>query len=191
MMENTVKVNVETEGFDEAIEKLTVESETFVWVKPARKNGRLFILGRTDTEEPETHEERTETHACDCEHTETHACDLISRKAAIDAFEDFIGECDDADPFNLKSVTMTGIRQILKALPSAEQGPQWIPVNESLPAERGYYLVTDTDGDVEVAWFRYDFDNEESQWWLDGYGFINVVAWISFPSPYKAGKQDE
>ena len=61
--------------------------------------------------QPETHEKRTETHACD----------LISRQAAIDAVSDacfelrgVFGRCEDA----------------LKALPSAQPEPktgQWIP----------------------------------------------------------------
>lgn len=96
--------------------------------------------------QPETHEKRTETHACDC----------ISRKAAIDAVdsetvstnpehfkssEKFIKFMNNADissfgkwqwanGFNTALVATT-IR--LKKLPSAQPEPHWIPCSERLP----------------------------------------------------------
>lgn len=117
--------------------------------------------------------------------------DTISRQAAIDAFEDFIGEHDDADPFNLKSVTMTGIRQILKALPPAEPERHWIPVSERMPKYRETVLISSFWG-VRVAWRDAIKEDGTDDFWVcpledsDVYPQY-VYAWMPLPQPYNGG----
>lgn len=65
----------------------------------------------------------------------------------------------------------------------------WIPVEERLPEESGYYRVTvkNTElGDVaeETAWFAHvnDYDMDESEW-RELYEYEEVIAWREL-SPY-------
>ena len=65
----------------------------------------------------------------------------------------------------------------------------WIPVEERLPEESGYYRVTvkNTElGDVaeETAWFAHvnDYDMGESEW-RELYEYEEVIAWREL-SPY-------
>lgn len=77
-----------------------------------------------------------------------------------------------------------------KAIKALKQ-TEWIPVSERLPEKNGYYLITDAYGDVEMSWFRYDFDEEEPEWWLNEYGFIDAVAWMPLPKPPKMRGEQE
>ena len=65
----------------------------------------------------------------------------------------------------------------------------WIPVEERLPEESGYYRVTvkNTElGDIteETAWFAHvdDYDMDESEW-RELYEYEEVIAWREL-SPY-------
>lgn len=63
---------------------------------------------------------------------------------------------------------------------------EWIPVNERLPEESGYYLITSKCGDVfdtEIRFFF--FQHERRTKWKEGFG--EVVAWMPLPEPYKGG----
>lgn len=60
--------------------------------------------------------------------------------------------------------------------------PKWTPVGESLPKERGWYLVTDDSGGVrwmEAVYYNPD-DGLEPFWSVQ-----NPIAWVSLPEPYK------
>ena len=68
-------------------------------------------------------------------------------------------------------------------------GSGWIPVEERLPEESGYYRVTvkNTElGDIteETAWFAHvdDYDMDESEW-RELYEYEEVIAWREL-SPY-------
>lgn len=59
----------------------------------------------------------------------------------------------------------------------------WIPVTERLPEERGEYLITTTDGQVDKCFFigkgeRYFFGMHEY-----------VTAWMPLPKPYEKGEE--
>ena len=74
---------------------------------------------------------------------------------------------------------------VFEEVPVPEQ--RWIPVTERLPEHEKYVLVTDSDGDVEIASmeFIWEGDNEGYAWWLHDIGHIEVTAWMPLPSPYK------
>ena len=64
----------------------------------------------------------------------------------------------------------------------------WIPVEERLPEESGYYRVTvkNTElGDIteETAWFAHvdDYDMDESEW-RELYEYEEVIAWRELSS---------
>lgn len=78
---------------------------------------------------------------------------------------------------------------VFEEVPNPE--PHWIPVTERLPEKGVYVLVTDSDGDVEVASVDeyWEDDTTEWKWFLDEYGFIDVTAWMPLPEPWK-GEQD-
>lgn len=81
----------------------------------------------------------------------------------------------------------------LETLPSAQPG--WIPVTERLPKPneyendvRKYYLVQNEHGDMMVCSWHGSF-------WMQMYRNTHVedkvVAWMSLPTPYREGGQDE
>ena len=134
----------------------------------------------------ETHEERTETHACD----------LISRQAAIDAHYEYCNKHPDAG-FPVWSL------KILEDLPSAqpdlseysdklwkaayergkaEAQQRWIPCSERLPEDGQEILATTTDnawGDVVIIRTYYKEMHK------------SVIAWMPLPEPYAERRTDE
>lgn len=132
--------------------------------------------------------------------------DLIDRQAAI---RETWREPTYFDPLNV----MTEMRDRLKALPSAEPEPQWIPCSERLPEKYGWYQVTLKDGRVSRLYYDYKsgrwVDNvrkhmfelydiyskrthkriteeKEDVYWDDW-----VIAWMPLPEPWKGGGEDE
>ena len=113
--------------------------------------------------QPETHDKRTETHACD----------LISREQAIDA----------VDVKCLHRGIVKGIQGIIEDLPSAQ--PQWIPCSERLPGKRKgnedtEYLVTIDNGEFKYV---------TSDYWINWFGNwrwndSEAIAWMPLPKPY-------
>ena len=109
--------------------------------------------------------------------------DLISRQAAIDAFEalDWYhvyhgrlvhGANSDLDPVYKHD----DVFKTLRALPSA-QPQRWIPVTERLP-EYGTEVVTiNKDDEYEI---NHVIDEEDGEWFFDG-----AVAWMPLPDPWK------
>lgn len=77
---------------------------------------------------------------------------------------------------------------------SCENGG-WIPVEEGLPEESGYYMaciynVEVDDYDFRKTWFAHvdDYDMDESEW-RELYDFERVTAWQPLPEPYKDGRE--
>jgi len=113
--------------------------------------------------QPKTHEERTETHACDC----------ISRQAAIDAVEK-------------NACNTQRIMDAVNNLPSAQPEPQWIPVSERLPSDGTWNIFTDGKN-ISVERYKADaidhfFPN--GRW----FQLEDVIAWMPLPEPYKPNK---
>lgn len=72
----------------------------------------------------------------------------------------------------------------------------WIPVEERMPEESGYYRVTVKNkelGDIteETAWFAYvdDYDMDESEW-RDLYEYEEVIAWREL-APYNPERSND
>ena len=99
--------------------------------------------------------------------------DLISRQEAIDIF----GKLSQGKYYT----------SLINALPSAQPEQRWIPCSERLPEKYGAYIVTDIYGDVEIASFQehWRHDEEIQAWWLEEYGFIEALAWMPLPEPWK------
>ena len=124
--------------------------------------------------------------------------DLISRRAAIDAMSE-----------SLKRV-FPEHRQIaekcLKALPSAQQEPQWIPVSEELPEEDKDVLVTvyfagltqkhktgwndhikpSTYVDI-ASYYGGDWASASDEYKV-ARSRHRVIAWMPLPEPYREVK---
>lgn len=58
---------------------------------------------------------------------------------------------------------------------------KWIPCNERLPKENGFYLVTITDGE-QIAVCKMPFVGSE---WKDNWFGDEVIAWMPLPEPWK------
>lgn len=134
-----------------------------------------------DLPSAETHEIRTETHACV---KETHDTDLISRADAIEAvLTYFIPRSHTGERGEHEE---DFVRTIFKALPSAEA--DWIPCSERLPKRDELVLVTYKTTD-RIHLCKYIDDGSENPWWSyidDCCAWNNVVlAWMPLPKPYR------
>ena len=111
--------------------------------------------------------------------------DLISRQAAINTVFSMCCGWDTEDKDDLRNMIMLAFQE----LPSAELQTvqQWVPVEERLPEETGWFLVSTLRKDkneleVSTAWFskRHGFEILEKVY--------SVYAWMPLPEPYKGGK---
>ena len=127
-----------------------------------------------------THEERTETHACD----------LISRQAAIDEL--------DKGAWGVEW-DKTLAKTMIESLPSAQPELRWIPCSERLPEEKinpntkdfEKVLCTTVFGNVRAYAFGTPIGTKEPHFWngpecVDKY----VVAWQYMPEPYQAESEE-
>ena len=131
--------------------------------------------------QPKTHEERTETHACDC----------ISRQAAIDAVEK-------------NACNTQRIMDAVNNLPSAQPEPQWIPVSERLPevhesgnSVSGIYMQSNPvlvygtceyEDNAQFHVVTYCDDLDGNTYWsteLDAITVSGVIAWMPLPEPWR------
>ena len=82
-----------------------------------------------------------------------------------------------------KTIISEIIRRAIQSAPTVDAIPvEWIPVNERLPKDDGYYIVSCTQADVSyssISDFIYDVDGNPQ--WLNEFG---VVAWMPLPTPY-------
>ena len=112
--------------------------------------------------------------------------DCISRQAAVNAI------CEDGTRIERQgrySMTMVERKQrdvdILENLPSAQPG--WIPCSERCPEHRVYVLVTYKPvygiPDIGITWYS----KSEGKWNTSR----EVLAWMSLPTPYREGGQNE
>lgn len=73
-----------------------------------------------------------------------------------------------------------------RVVDSIPQANQWIPCSEKLPEEDERVLVTDEDGEIEIARYEYNAWAEDptAEWW-DGEYRVFPVAWMPLPEPWK------
>ena len=78
-----------------------------------------------------------------------------------------------------------------KGFEDGKKDNDWIPVEEKLPEESGYYMACIyneevDDYDFRKTWFVHvdDYDMDESEW-RELYDFERVTAWQPLPEPYK------
>ena len=76
-------------------------------------------------------------------------------------------------------------RVIRNALKDAHPEPRWIPVEERLPEDERYVLVTTASGDVTEA----KYWQKEGFWVLKGLAIMSVTAWMSLPKPYERSEE--
>ena len=101
--------------------------------------------------------------------------DCIRRQEAIDDIEKWRGYIDD------DMVLRMVIR--LRALPSAQPEPHWIPCSERLPEYYDWYLVSNKGTSWVALWNNGVFLS------VSGYfEFNDIIAWMPLPEPYEEGK---
>ena len=64
--------------------------------------------------------------------------------------------------------------------------PRWIPVEERLPEDERYVLVTTVSGNVTEA----KYWQKEGFWVLKGLAIMSVTAWMHLPQPYERSEDD-
>lgn len=81
-------------------------------------------------------------------------------------------------------------KRLIDEQPTVYEANDWIPVEEKLPEESGYYMACIyneevDDYDFRKTWFAYvdDYDMDESEW-RELYDFERVTAWQPLPEPY-------
>lgn len=164
---------------------ITMKDEYAVKVERASLVAYKEQLEALPSAQPETHDKRTETHACDC----------ISRQAAIKVIDSVF----PVDP--MKSEYAQGIacgaalaKTYVEQLPSAQQ--RWIPCSERLPDEYGNYLISIKGEEPDIGTIN---PNDPRGWSLcDANGFywandkmLNIIAWMPLPEPYAERRTDE
>lgn len=110
--------------------------------------------------------------------------DLISRQAAIDG-KISIQRTNGVEIYSDEAVPI----EYLKALPSAQPEPQWIPCSEP-PKESGTYIVTAYDGtDKRVTFVKYQ--KTLKRWDLTGArAYWRILAYKPLPEPWR-GEEHE
>ena len=88
------------------------------------------------------------------------------------------------------------VRARLEGVFQEKDNDGWIPVDDRLPEESGYYRVTVKNkelGDIteETAWFAYvdDYDMDESEW-RELYEYEEVIAWRQL-APYNPERSND
>ena len=139
----------------------------------------------------ETHDKRTETHACD----------LISRQAMIDAVDgvdwyhqnkngEMVHGANDND-----HQAWYKAEDIYKAVESVPPAQQWIPCSVRCPEKKRktYWVCTDAEYQCECRWTNNRFGFGESDNWgwscFDTPQYTEVIAWMPLPEPWK-GEQE-
>ena len=123
--------------------------------------------------------------------------DLISRRAAIEALDTLAESYADDTEDDYFTGCYSGVNRsidAIKALPTAQPEPHWIPVTERLPETDDEvlttYIVNGNKNKRYVETSTY-YDGDEGHWsspW-DEYRVagtrIEVLAWMPLPEPYK------
>ena len=153
--------------------------------------------------QPETHEKRTETHACD----------FISRQDAINAINHELRCGAVIDQCGLETAHDL-IEDLPSALPERKKG-EWIPCSERLPKDtdpvnitwvnhkpESYYAnikdkpFTATGCYCDGKWYWYSVTCQD---YLDEYRYcsvdamdeeIEVLAWMPLPEPFREGESE-
>lgn len=107
--------------------------------------------------------------------------ELIERQATIDAIHCNI-VVTGRENAELVAKTMGEFVDRIKALPTIQPEPQWIPVSERLPEEPGYYITSNEyNGVGEDFYYDGHFCNADKN-------AYEVLAWMPKPEHYKPNK---
>lgn len=106
--------------------------------------------------------------------------DLIDRQDAIDLLTSTVKRYKGI--YGDLGGAVSGARELIKSLPSAETERKWIPVTESLPEDGERVLITHKGG-VSFGWYN-------GSYWERGAStnhrpLQTVIAWMPLPESYK------
>ena len=120
--------------------------------------------------------------------------DLISRQAVENITWE---EPSYTDPLNV----LTEVREKVRALPSAENKGEWIPVTEKLPKDHEEVLIYLSSNRITIGLYNSHVlplaPYKPIGWGVNAQTAVHnfcsddVVAWMPLPDPYKAEKGDK
>ena len=106
--------------------------------------------------------------------------DLIDRQDVIELLTDKVLFCKGI--YGDLGGAISGARELIKSMPTAESERKWIPVTESLPEDGERVLITHKGG-VSFGWYN-------GSYWERGAPtnhrpLQTVIAWMPLPEPYE------
>ena len=137
---------------------------------------------------------------------------MIDERKLLEKINDYCSEFDESleenksfDGYNIKSICMSVIAEILDLIQDQPKVGEWIPVEERLPEKETYVLcyVPKVDGNVQYGIYVgrrlkikaddgsgnfWGIPTKECDWSLKGWSYIDhptIVAWQPLPEPFK------
>ena len=113
--------------------------------------------------------------------------ELIKKQDAIDALFELYEYQRYIDPTEPADRVRQGIYLAEKKIEQLPSAQQWIPCEERMPEERGFYLVS---GNGKV-WICEMIILMGTKGWSNSIANPIVVAWMPLPEPWKESENEE